>query len=109
MRQVFISKFDDISICDDVLLFDIGTEVIKVSLKECVNESRRHYGRPQTKCVAERDITQNCFIFFTNPRICIVFKGRKIADRLFPERMKKEFRKLRKTIESLHYSTYDLS
>ena len=75
-----------------------------ISFDECVENWKQKIGNKEsnTRCVAERNITANppFFIFSTSDITKIVFTG---------ILRKKHFIKLQAKLQSLGYTTYDLS
>ncbi len=92
-----IKKYSEIEkIGKDCIFFDDGT---KIQINDCVRKDTN-------TCIAERDITAipPYFDFFTGDKIIFDKKG------LFSQsKNKKDFQKLQLQLQSMGYTTYDLS
>ena len=92
-----IKKYSEIEkIGKDCIFFDDGT---KIQINDCVRKDTN-------TCIAERDITATppYFDFFTGDKIIFDKKG------LFSKsKNKKDFQKLQLQLQSMGYTTYDLS
>lgn len=75
-----------------------------IDFSVCIANACEHFKR-ETTCVAESDCM--CFIFFTDPKIKIIFKTHR---GLFAEhRNRNDKRRFQLLLQSMNYSTYDLT
>lgn len=83
---------------------------IKISFSECKQNFAFENSLTESNCVATRNITIPSFIFFSNPKIEIIFKKKSFLQHLFSvKRPYSEFHELQKTIQRTGYTTYDMS
>lgn len=81
---------------------------IKVIFEECAKNYAKENFVESSKCVADRDIQNHLFIFYTTPKTKVVF-GKVGLERIFRRMAHKRFLNLQKAISQYGYTSFDLS
>ena len=82
-----------------------------ISFSECIQNFDREYGKTDSKCVGERDITQSTFTFYTSPKPVVLMFQKKgwLIERLKKNNTRQRFHNLQKQLLAYGYKTYDMS
>lgn len=97
-----MSKCKVISVDKQGAVFIIDGERREVSFEECAKNFKL-INASAHRCVAARDITKFCFIFYSEPRVTVIINGITRFQRT------RRFRKLQKQILKNGYTTFDMS
>lgn len=82
-----------------------------IDFNECADTYMKAHSTTESKCVGERDITDNSFTFYTFPKpIMIKFIEKcKLAELFARKNTRQRFYELQKKIIDFGYKTYDKS
>lgn len=86
-----------------------GTSEIFVCFAECAKNFAGEFSKEASRCVAARDITKRTFIFYTDPKVRLVFKKCFLKGLFTKRALAKKFLELQTAINRYGYTTYDLS
>ena len=82
-----------------------------IDFNECADTYMKSHSTNESKCVGERDVTDNSFTFYTLPKptmIKFIEKG-KLAELFARNNTRQRFYELQKKINELGYKTFDMS
>lgn len=82
---------------------------ISINFDDCAKNFSLEKGVESCNCVATRDITSLSYIFFTVPKIKVIFKKHFFYDFVTGKTAVNKFLDLQKAIVHAGYTTYDLS
>lgn len=82
---------------------------IYICFEECAQNYAAEKALITSKCVAVRDITTLSFVFYTHPKIKLVFKKHLLGNFIPNKSAVNKFLYLQKAIEKFGYNSYDLS
>lgn len=83
----------------------------RIDFSECADTFKKEHSAEESKCVAERDITDFSFTFYTIPKptmIKFIEKG-KLAELFARKNTRQRFYELQKKIIEFGYKTFDMS
>ena len=102
------SENDIIEITRQGISLKMGRFIV---FNECADTYMKAHSTNESKCVGERDVTNNSFTFYTLPKptmIKFIEKG-KLAELLARKNTRQRFFELQKKIIEFGYKTYDES
>lgn len=102
------SENDIIEITRQGISLKMGRFIV---FNECADTYMKAHSTNESKCVGERDVTNNSFTFYTLPKptmIKFIEKG-KLAELLARKNIRQRFFELQKKIIEFGYKTYDES
>ena len=82
---------------------------LHINFDECAKNFLSEKGGVLPKCVGTRDITTLSFIFYTCPKINVIFKRCFFKDHIAGKSAVNKFLALQKAIIQAGYTSYDLS
>ncbi len=82
---------------------------VTINFEECAKNYANEMSFETSKCVATRDITNLTFIFYTQPKIKLVFKKHFFNDLFSRKTAINKFLELQKAINKYGFTSYDLS
>ena len=94
---------------DDVgVTLSYKSKQIRVIFEECTKNYAEENSIESSKCVADRDIRNRLFIFYTIPKTKVIF-GKVGLARIFRRASLKSFLSLQRAISQYGYTSFDLS
>lgn len=106
MNNVICHKVIDVT--KEGITLESAGEKIYIDFDDCVKNFSLEKGKV-CKCVATRDITTLSFVFYTQPKINVVFKRSFFKDLIAGKSATSKFLDLQKAIVKAGYTSYDLS
>lgn len=100
---------DIIKISKNGIIFKTLKDEMQIEFLECCHNFALENSQGHSKCVATRDISIPSFIFYSNPKVEVVFAKHNLFNTIFNKQNNKEFNELQKCIKQFGYTTYDLS
>ena len=82
-----------------------------IDFNECADTYMKAHSTNESKCVGERDITDNSFTFYTVPKPTMIkfIEKSKLAELFARKNTRQRFYELQKKINELGYKTFDMS
>ena len=100
---------NSVSVQKDEIILRCGKENISICLEECAENYAKEKKSKHSKCVADRNVMNLSFVFYSNPKIIIFFKKKGFRNMFLNRRAYNLFRNLHKSIEALGFKSYDMS
>ena len=86
-----------------------GKTNIDIFFEECAKNYANEKSLETSRCVATRDITRLTFVFYSIPKVKIVFKKHFFKDLFSEKSAVNHFLSLQDAINKYGYTSYDLS